>query len=366
MTNDLSLYFHIPFCVRKCAYCAFYSLPGQSDALKEEYAEAVLRQFEFFEDERRATSVYFGGGPPTELGIDALCKLISTAAERFAEEDCEITVEVNPGAVDRKGLAALRGAGANRLSVGVQSSNDEILKKLGRIHRFKDTVDCFENARAAGFSDISADVMFALPYGEPERFGEELLRIIELEPTHISAYSLQLEEGTKLYALKDRLEFPGEDAEENEYDTLCGIAEKNGFKHYEISSYAKPGFESRHNSGYWSMREYFGFGAGAHSFYGGKRFSAPNDVKRFIERSKLSLYAPTDFDKVLPLSKKDLFEEKIMLGLRTCKGAEIPDNKRGVAQMIASQGFGTFENGVLRLNSKGFRVSNKIISDVLY
>ena len=164
MTNDISLYIHIPFCVKKCDYCAFYSLPDQSDELKRDYFEALCRQLSFFQSDRKIETVYFGGGTPPMLGVDRLCKLIELISARFElTDDCEITVEINPETVDYDALCKLKKAGANRLSIGIQSSNDEVLKRLGRIHTFQRAKDCVLDAKNAGFANISADIIFGLP-----------------------------------------------------------------------------------------------------------------------------------------------------------------------------------------------------------
>lgn len=366
MTNNISLYFHIPFCVRKCDYCAFYSLSDQSEEIKQEYLQAILRQIEFFDDERIVKTVYFGGGTPPILGIERLCELFKAVRKKFVlADDCEITVEVNPKTVDVDSLKALKDVGVNRLSIGVQSSSDRILSFLGRIHTFEDAKKCISDARSVGFENISADIIFALPEQTEKEFENSVIDIISTGVDHISAYSLQLEEGTPLYSKRNDLRFPDEDREEAQYEFLCNTLKKNGFSHYEISSYAKNGFESKHNLNYWDCGEYFGFGAGAHSFYKGKRFSAVADVNEFIRLSHTSLFAPTDFDDVDDITSEELNEERIMLGLRTSKGALIPKEAYSVAERIEKLGYGVFEDGKLKLNSKGFRVSNSIISDIL-
>lgn len=366
MTNNLSLYFHIPFCIKKCDYCAFYSLANQSEEVKQEYFEALLRQIEFLDTNKHIKTVYFGGGTPPILGIERLCALIKAVKEKFVLTDnCEITVEINPKTVDLGALRALKAAGANRLSVGIQSSCDRILSLIGRIHTFENAKKCIADARSCGFKNISADIIFALPEQNEEEFKKSVTDIIATGVDHISAYSLQIEEGTPLYLKRNVLHFPDEDKEEAQYSFLCDILKENGFSHYEISSFAKDGFESRHNLNYWACGEYFGFGAGAHSFYNGKRFSAVANVNEFIEKSYISLFAPTDYEQAEILSHKELDEERIMLGLRTSKGALIPKEAEEEAKRIATLGYGDFENGILTLNSKGFRVSNSIIAKIL-
>lgn len=364
--NNIALYFHVPFCVKKCDYCAFYSLASQGDDIKEAYCDALLRQLSFFSTEKSVSSVYFGGGTPPLLGIDRLCKLLSAIKSKFMlTDDCEITIEVNPKTVDYDGLAKLREVGFNRLSVGVQSADDEILASIGRIHSFSDAVECIDNAKAAGFENISADIIFALPSLTAEKLKDSVIKIMSTNASHISAYSLQLEEGTPLYNRRKTLSLPTEDAEEEQYNLICDTLKANGFEHYEISSFCKGGLRSRHNLSYWSRTEYFGFGASAHSFFGNRRFSNVSDVNRYIELSKQGLFAPTDYDLSPEITPQEALEESILLGLRTSDGALIPNSAIPTAKQIASLGYGILDGSILRLNSKGFRVSNSIIGKIV-
>jgi len=366
MTNNIALYFHIPFCIKKCDYCAFYSLENQKDEIKQEYYQALLRQIDFFETDKTVSTVYFGGGTPPILGVWRICGLIKAVKERFhISEDAEITVEVNPATVDLDDLKLLKEAGANRLSIGIQSSDDDVLKSIGRIHSFEQGRECIFNARKCGFENINADIIFALPDCGIESFEKSVTQIAETGVDHISAYSLQLEEGTPLFRRADSLVFPNEEQEEEQYEALCEILKSKGFEHYEISSFCKKGFESKHNMNYWAAGEYFGFGAGAHSFFECRRFSAKANVKDFIEKSRISLLAPTSFYESEPISPEEAEEERIMLGLRTNRGTLIPDGKKEIAERIAKMGFGCFDGERLILNSKGFRVSNAIIGMIL-
>ena len=368
MTNNpLSLYLHFPFCVKKCAYCAFYSLPEQPEDLKSAYCEALLKQISFLPADRVIKSVYFGGGTPSCLGAERLCKLLCAIKTRCAlAPDCEITAEVNPGTVNGGALKALYTAGFNRLSAGVQSASDKTLEFLGRIHRFAEARECIIAARAAGFANISADLMFALP-GQTE---EELLHGIDavcgLGVTHLSVYSLQLEPGTPLYEKRETLDFPAEEAEEAAYNALCARLKEYGYEHYEISSFALPGFEARHNGAYWDRSDYLGLGAGAHSFYRGRRFSSPCDINAYIAKAGDSLLAPTNFGSAPEITAEEAEEERVMLGLRTGKGALIPARAKEKAERIAALGYGDYNGERLVLNEKGFRVSNRIIADILY
>ncbi len=300
------------------------------------------------------------------LGIDRLCKLLEAVKSKFKlEHDCEITIEVNPKTVDYDGLAKLREVGFNRLSVGVQSANDEMLRSIGRIHSFGDAVDCIENAKAVGFDNISADIIFALPSLTLDVLRDSVIKIMSTDVSHISAYSLQLEEGTPLYNRREDLSLPTEEAEEEQYNLLCALLSGNGFSHYEISSFCKDGKRSRHNLSYWKRVEYFGFGASAHSFYNNRRFSNVSDVNEYIRLTNIGLFAPTDYDKAQPISSDEALEESILLGLRTADGALIPDRAVKAAKQVSNLGYGSFVNGILALNSKGFRVSNAIIGKII-
>ncbi len=366
MTNNLSFYIHIPFCIKKCDYCAFYSLPNQTDEIKQAYFEALMRQISAFSTDHEIDTVYFGGGTPTVLGVDRLCKLLSLLKTRFSlKEDCEITVEVNPKTVNALSLADLKNAGFNRLSIGVQASDDSVLRSIGRIHSFFDAKKCINDARSVGFTNISADIIFALPNQSNEQFESCVRDIMSTNPDHISAYSLQLEEDTPLYARRETLSFPDEESEEWQYNSLCSILKSNGYTHYEISSFCKEGFESRHNLNYWARNEYFGFGAAAHSFYNNKRFSNIANIQRYIALSHDGLYAPTDYDEVPLITDTEAEEERIMLNLRTNRGAYISEATRSSASRIASLGYGDFDGSRLTLNSRGFRVSNSIIAEIL-
>lgn len=366
MTNKISLYFHIPFCVKKCDYCAFFSLPSCDDKTKQEYFEALMRQIAFFDTNKTIDTVYFGGGTPTVLGVDRLCKLIAEIRRLYKiSDDFEMTIEVNPKTVDHGGLKMLYDAGFNRLSVGVQSANDRILASIGRIHSFSDAKQCIEDARSVGFGNISADIMFALPDQSIDDLRESVELIMSTNVDHISCYSLQVEAGTPLYNKRKTLNLPDESLEEAQYDALCEIMRECGFVHYEISSFAKNGYESRHNLNYWARNEYFGFGAGAHSFFDNRRFFAECDISYFIGQSYISAFAPTNYDESDLIDEAEAFEEYVMLGLRTRYGVLLPEHLHGKAKQIADYGYGVFNNGRLTLNSKGFRVSNSIISDLL-
>jgi len=383
--ENLMLYFHIPFCVSKCRYCAFYSIPNAKNALKDEYTNALISQIKGFKSirdpsdgkcrtglfypdgfqKKRVSSVYFGGGTPTVLGCNALIKVLKAVLETFSlDEDAEITLEANPGTVSAAELAALRRAGFNRLSIGAQSFNGKTLKSLGRIHTSADFVKTFKAAGWAGFSNISADLMFALPGEALEDFKRSLDALLNtLSPPHISAYGLTLEQGTPLYDHREDYSFPSEDEEEKQYETLCAALAEAGYEHYEVSNFAREGFRARHNTGYWRLCPYFGFGAGAHSFFLGRRFSTPPDINAYIKDVKKGPLAPTGFQNAPETGEKEAEEERIMLGLRLSDGVDLGDF--APPEYLFKQGLIVKKDEKICLTEKGFRVSNRVIGLII-
>ena len=359
--ETVSLYLHFPFCVKKCAYCAFFSEPCRDEELKDEYAKALIRRIESM-PQFGVKTVYFGGGTPTLMGPKRLCAVLDAVTGRCrVNRDAEITVEANPGTVDAEALASLASGGFNRISLGMQSANDRTLSLLGRIHNNGDFLRCFDDA-AKCFDNISVDMIFAVP-GDEE--AETLEQIRRIAPKHVSAYSLMLEEGTPLYARRHEYVFPDEDAEEAQYDTICRALRDEGYTHYEISSFALPGYESKHNTVYWERGEYIGLGPGAHSFYKGRRFSVEKDTKKFIRNSCLPFLSDTDFESESPITPEEAEEERIMLGLRLKKGVMLKGKRLKAAADAAKRGYGDIKNGVFALNEKGFRVSNAVIAKIL-
>lgn len=286
----VSLYLHFPFCVRKCRYCDFLS--GPSDApMRERYLralEAELRETaENIMGPISVDTIFLGGGTPSLLTGEQLTRLMTVVRACYdVLPDAEITMECNPGTADRESLRAFRMAGVNRLSMGVQSFRDEELQLLGRIHTAREARQCYEDARDAGFTNISLDLMSALPGQTMEEWMESLRQAAELEPEHLSAYSLILEEGTVFSQMMDRGELPPlpeEDLDRQMYHETKRFLEEHGYHRYEISNYAKDGYESRHNSGYWTGHPYLGFGVGAASYLGDCRWNHIRSVTKYCE-----------------------------------------------------------------------------------
>lgn len=331
-----------------------------------------MRQFRAFkttETDISVKSVYFGGGTPTVLGRDRLCGMLSEVmSSGIIDKDCEVTVETNPLTADSEFFKGLISAGANRISIGVQSLIDSELMTLGRIHSALDAEKCIEDAKKAGFENISADMIFGFNGHTADSAGKTLRRLLSLGVSHIAAYSLQYEPGTPMYALKNATDAVTEDDEEDIYYLICDIMRNNGFRHYEISAFAKDGDHvSHHNLGYWQRRDYFGFGAAAHSCYQGKRFSAVPNIERFIKTADCrSPFAPTDHADAKLLTADEIREESIMLGLRTDSGIDMSLITNGrFAEKCVRVGLAVIKQDRFILTEKGYRVSNSVIAELI-
>ena len=315
-----AVYIHIPFCVKKCAYCDFASFPGASQATREQYVDVLIEEIRAFgaQEKRICSSVFFGGGTPTLLTADQLTAILAAVRESFAvAEDAEITVEANLGTVDMAKLQTLRDAGVNRLSLGVQSADERLLKTLGRIHRWEDAVDAVTMARACGFEDVSVDLMYALPGQTKRQWLDTLCKAAELPITHISCYSLILEEGTPLHAavMKGEAELPDEDLALEMHRMTLPELQKHGFARYEISNYCRGGRVSRHNCVYWERGDYAGFGCAAHSLVDGVRYANPSDLREYMEGQRR-------LDAV-EMTLQDALEETLMLTTRMARGIDL-------------------------------------------
>lgn len=319
--RELELYFHIPFCVKKCLYCDFLSAPADAGT-RETYMKALLAEVEKkaggYRD-YRVSSVFVGGGTPSVVEPLWIRRLLETVRERFiVSEDAEITVEVNPGTVDRDALSQYRQAGVNRLSIGLQSADDGELRALGRIHTYEQFLATYDAAVSSGFVNINVDLMSALPGQSLDSYRRTLEKVLALEPrpVHISAYSLILEEGTPLYrmAQEGRLNLPDEDTDREMYHETKRILSQAGYIRYEISNYAIEGFSCRHNCGYWTRRDYLGFGVGAASLFNNIRYKNTCDINRYIADAEVCR------EDVQVLSREEQMEEFMFLGLRLTAG----------------------------------------------
>lgn len=280
----MELYIHIPFCVKKCRYCDFLSMPADEDT-RDRYVEALCHEIEAY-GRASIETIYFGGGTPSVIGAEKLIRILECVRTHFAVmEEAEITVEINPATIDKKGLQKLRENGVNRLSIGLQSINDEELKLLGRIHDHEDFLRIYDDARKVGFKNLNVDLISSLPGQTVERYLESLEKVIELKPEHISSYSLILEEGTPFYEVYSQRPdlLPKEEEDREMYHQTREKLREAGYESYEISNYAKPGFESKHNSGYWKRIPYLGLGLGASSFMNHARWKNISDLKEYLQ-----------------------------------------------------------------------------------
>ena len=363
------LYLHIPFCKKKCAYCDFNSFCAE-DSMKEEYVNSLIFEMSQYKGTEIDT-VYIGGGTPTTLKTQLLTKIIDGIRENFILcDNAEFTVEMNPKTADLVKLKTMRKSGVNRISIGVQSFCDTELSALGRIHSAEDAIEAIALAREAGFSNISIDLMSAIPHQTEESFVKTLDMAIMQKPDHISCYSLILEEGTPLFdeVKGGRITLCDEDTERKIYDYAVEVLEKNGYRQYEISNFAKKGKASRHNIKYWTMEEYIGLGISAHSFFGGIRYSNTADINRYNSHNFR--------EESTSLTENDMMSEFMFLGLRMTEGVSehefykkfgknISDVFKKPLEKFLKMGFLIQENGKIRLSKKAVGVSNQIMCEFL-
>ena len=361
--NKIGIYIHIPFCKSKCPYCDFYSLQNRND-LKNDFIESVIREI----DSKNGVScdtIYLGGGTPSVLGKD-IVRIIEKAKEKFSFSKGEITVEVNPSSCTADFLKSLSDAGVNRLSIGMQSFNENERKILGRKSSPDEITKIINEAHRVSINNISLDVML----GIPEQTDESLIKTLDFcassGVTHISTYILKIEENTFFYNHPERYVFPDEDRCAALYELCCSYLEDNGFHQYEISNFSKEGFESRHNLKYWNCEEYLGFGPSAHSFYNGRRFFHEGNLASYIENPLVTVDD----------GEGGSFEEFVMLRLRLSDGLteedslkrfgkKIPEEMRKNSIPFSDNGYLISDEKGIRLTKKGFLISNYIISELI-
>ncbi|MBR3895259.1 MAG: radical SAM family heme chaperone HemW [Clostridia bacterium] len=371
--KKLGLYVHIPFCRSKCLYCDFCSFPNRAESDFTAYVDALCRDLRTTAARCTAhtvETVYFGGGTPTLLPPTLLNRILS---EIFAcyrvSPDAEITLECNPATATKQAFSELREAGFNRISIGLQSADERELRALGRLHSFADFERTFREAREAGFSNISADVMLGIPHQTKESHLQTLAALAALAPEHISAYGLTVESDTPFGKMGDRLVLPDEETSREMYFEGAQLLEKLGYRQYEISNFAKTGYESRHNLKYWNCEEYLGFGPAAYSDFGGTRFGNSRDLSAYLEGK--SILAESESP-----SLGERAEEYIMLRLRLAEGVDCQafanrfgfdfDAKFGkTLRKYVFGGFVKHTQNKWALTREGFYVSNTILSELL-
>ena len=372
MSGALGIYCHIPFCRSKCAYCDFCSTPHWGESDMDAYVAALTGQMEAWlpaENPPAVDTVYFGGGTPSVLGAARLTALLEALKARVKLlPGCEITVEVNPESADEALFRGLKAAGVNRISMGVQTSDDALLRRIGRIHTFEKAREAVALCKAYCTDNLSLDLIYGLPGQTMKGWLQSVEDICALAPRHISCYALKLEEGTPLW--REDPVLPDDDLQADMYLAAVSRLAELGYAQYEISNFAQLGFHSRHNSRYWDLSEYLGLGCAAHSCYGGKRFSFTSDINAFVRSAGKIAPIPED-----DLSEPDRLGEFVMLALRTCGGIDeqaffrrwgrdfSPVARR--LQPYIATGHVLREDGLWRLTPEGFLVSNSIIGQAL-
>ena len=396
--KKLEIYVHIPFCAKKCAYCDFLSFPGNM-RMRREYTDKLLEEIRIqssFVREYQVDTIFLGGGTPSVLDVTDITAIMGTLKEHYdIAPDAEITIEVNPGTVKMEGLVAYREAGINRVSMGLQSADDTELRYLGRIHTYDEFLKSFQRVRMAGFTNVNVDLISAIPGQTPESWRNTLKKTAMLKPEHISAYSLIVEEGTPFYdrygghvemesyemsqeerrrlmALPD---LPDEDIEREMYYMTRNCLAEQGYERYEISNYARPGFECRHNVGYWTGTGYLGLGLGASSYLEGCRFHNTSDFQSYVSAH---LDDEAEFCQALrqdmeQLSVKSKMEEFMFLGLRLTRGVSVEgfitrfgqsirNVYGGVIDKLEREGLLEHKNGYYHLTERGLDLSNYAMS----
>lgn len=376
--KNLGIYIHIPFCVKKCNYCDFLSFPGD-DGAREAYVKTLISEIRMEAQayhSYQVQTVFFGGGTPSLLTVSQLTEIMNYLRENFSfSESAEVSMEVNPGTVTGESLKGYYAAGVNRLSIGLQSANDIEMKKLGRIHTYEMFLEAYKAAVAAGFTNINVDVMSALPGQDKNSYRDTLEKILALDPrpTHISAYSLIVEEGTLFYEWdkQGKLDLPDEEEERVMYEMTGSILGRAGYNRYEISNYALPGYECRHNKSYWTRENYLGIGLGAASLVGNERFNNEDNMAQYMERIARGEHRKES----VPLTVKEQMEETMFLGLRLMEGVSKEEFEAiyGVSMdSVYGDALGRHvANGLLetgervKLTKKGIDVSNIVMADFL-
>lgn len=390
INKQLAVYVHIPFCVRKCDYCDFLSAPAELP-VQTQYIDALCREIRAYRPEQLLevakgggkenlqpffiTSIFFGGGTPSLPPAKEIGKIMDTLREKFAiAPQAEVTIECNPGTVNEEKMACYKMAGINRISLGLQSASDEELKRLGRIHNFEQFMESWKHARAAGFDNINIDLMSGIPGQTEESYMHTLRTVLALKPEHISAYSLIVEEETPFYERYASGEgLPSEESDRRMYMQTKQILKEYGYERYEISNYARPGKECRHNLCYWTGKNYIGFGIGASSYLEGVRYKNTNGLSSYLENSAqpFSLW-----EGITRLCKRERIEEFMFLGLRCQNGISIAEFERRfdcsyesvygeVTERFERMGLLSRNSGFLALTDGGIDVSNTILAEFL-
>ena len=366
--KNLGIYIHIPFCKSKCYYCDFISFSCKEDKI-EQYINALKKEIELYKQELKEDiiidTIYIGGGTPSFIDSKYIVSIINKFKDSFnILEEAEITIEVNPGTITKEKLINYKNTGINRLSIGLQTTDDNLLKKIGRIHTYDEFIATYNLAREIGFNNINIDLMLALPGQTLNKLIEDINKIISLKPEHISVYSLMLEEDTKLYSMvqNNELNLPDEDLERTMYWKAKRKLEESGYEHYEISNFAKKSQESKYNLNCWNQNEYIGFGVNAHSYENNIRFCNTNNLEEYI----LSILQAKDLNfRIIEEEQNKLEQEKefMMLGFRKIEGIHISNFKNKFVDnplyLFRKELASLAEKGLIQIDGDNIKLTNK-------
>ena len=382
MSNNFGIYIHIPFCKKKCSYCDFISFCNK-DNLIESYINALKKEIEEFDFTKDiVTTIYIGGGTPSYIKENYIEEILDLLKEKLINnkvswQELEITIEVNPGTVNKEKLEAYKKAGVNRLSIGLQSTSNRLLKQIGRIHTFEEFLDTYNLAKEVGFDNINVDLMIALPNQTINDIKESLEKIVDLSPNHISVYSLIVEEGTLIskWLDEEKIELPSDEEERRMYWYVKNFLEVHGYNHYEISNFSKKKKESKHNLNCWNQEEYIGFGLASHSYINGIRFCNTENLEEYIkniENNNLDKNRETEEEQ----AKEDMEKEFMMLGFRKIEGVDISKFKekyqenplylfRKELNKLVSEGLIEVDLNNIRLTNKGLDLANLVFEEFI-
>ena len=372
--EELGIYIHIPFCMQKCLYCDFVSYINKSECVKE-YINCMIKEIQSYDFKKyNITTIYIGGGTPSFIESDYIKEIINVIQNKLEKndtrwEDIEITIEVNPGTVTLEKLNDYKTVGINRISLGLQATQDRLLKQIGRIHNYKDFLEAYELLKRVGFNNINVDLMIGLPNQSIKDLKESLEKIIKLNPNHISVYSLIIEDGTPISKLLD------EEIERQMYWYVKNKLELNGYNHYEISNFSKKGKESKHNLNCWKQKQYIGIGAAAHSYFKDIRYSNTNNIEEYIKNIK-----ENNIEKNKKIEEKQTIEDKknefMMLGFRMIEGVDIADFKakfvdnplyvyREKIKKLTDEGLIEVDLNNIKLTNKGLDLANVVFEEFI-
>ena len=369
--NKIGIYVHIPFCKKKCDYCDFISYCGKDDLI-EKYVDSVKKEIDHVKIKSEITTIYIGGGTPSYIDSKFIVQILEKIKEKNVAQDAEITIEVNPGTVTQEKLQDYIDCGINRISIGLQTTNDELLKQIGRIHNYEQFLETYKMAKKVGFKNINVDLMLGLPNQRIIDLKESLENVLRLAPEHISVYSLIVEEGTPIAnkIQSGKLKLPSDETERNMYWYVKNTLELNGYKHYEISNFAKKGYESKHNMNCWNQMEYVGIGTAAHSYRDITRYSNTEDIKEYIKNVQKGEFEKNRIIHEIQ-KEEDSKKEFMLLGLRKIDGLKISEfrNKfgdnpiylyRNELKKLSDEKLIIIQDDNIRLSNKGIDLANLV------